>query len=86
MGFIDCIKGFFDESEFPREPNFRAVMFGDGAIFIENVKNICIYTKEELLFALKKGCIRIIGEGLYVKKYCEGDVVICGKIKGIEIK
>ena len=86
MGFIDCIKGFFNECEIPHEPNFRAVMFGEGAVFIENVRAICSYAQEELLFSLKRGCLRVFGEELYVKKYCEGDVVVCGKIKGIEIK
>ncbi|MBQ9734876.1 MAG: YabP/YqfC family sporulation protein [Clostridia bacterium] len=84
MGFIDSIKECFTSEELMNEPIFRAVLFGDGAAYFENVKTILHYDVEEIGLGLKKGKIVVRGQGLYVKKYCAGDVVICGKIKSVE--
>ena len=84
MGFIDNIKNCFTESELPISPVYRAVLFGDNAIYFESVCSILYYSEDEISLALKKGSIKIVGRRLYVKKYCAGDVVICGKILKIE--
>lgn len=84
MGFIEDIKNCFSSSELPIEPVFRAVMFGDCALYLENVRSIIKYTTEEISVSLKKGGLNVNGNGLYVKKYCAGDLVVCGNIKSIE--
>ena len=84
MGLIEEIKQNFCDNEIPKEPIFRAVLFGEGAGYFENVKSIVSYTQEEVVLALSKGGIKVSGNGLYIKKYCVGDVVICGKIKKVE--
>jgi sporulation protein YqfC len=84
MGFIDDISNCFSPDEMPKVPCFRAVLFGDGAGYFENIRAIKYYTAEEICLCLKRGGLIIRGENLYVKKYCAGDVVICGKIKSIE--
>ncbi len=84
MGFIDSIKSCFTPDELPKEPIYRAVIFGDGAVYLENICSIINYTSEEITLALKKGGLIVTGKCLYIKKYCVGDVVICGKIKAIE--
>jgi len=84
LGFIEDIKGCFSPDEIPKEPCFRAVLFGDGAAYFENVCSIAHYTPEEVSLCLKRGGLVISGCGLYIKKYCAGDVVICGKIRSIE--
>ena len=84
MSFIDSIKNCFTPDEIPKDPIYRAVIFGDGAIYLENVCSIISYASEEISLALKKGGLVIKGRCLYIKKYCAGDVVICGKIMAIE--
>ena len=84
MGFIDDISNCFSAEELPKEPCFRAVLFGDGAGYFENIRAIKYYTAEEIGLCLKKGGLIIRGANLYVKKYCGGDVVVCGKICAIE--
>lgn len=84
MGFIESIKSCFGAEELPKEPVYRAVLFGDSAAFFENVCGIKYYKREEISLSLKKGGIIIRGEGLYIKKYCQGDVVICGTVKAVE--
>ncbi len=84
MGFIDEIKGTFSASEIPIDLSYRAVIFGDDAVYVEKVKRIISYEPTEMNFSLKKGGLRIRGSKLYVKKYCMGDICVCGKITAIE--
>ena len=84
MGFIDSIINCIGGEEFPKEPVFRAVVFGENAVYLENISGIINYQRQEVLLAVKKGQVRICGEDLYIKKYCLGDVVVCGKIFKIE--
>ncbi len=83
MSFFDEIKKCFPEIE-QTVPSFRATIIGDSAGYFENVSGIKYYTTEEVFLNLKKGGLKIKGEELYIKKYCAGDVVICGKIKSLE--
>lgn len=84
MSFIDEIKGCFEEWELPKEPLFRAVLFGESAVYFENVSGLRSYSPDQIVFNLKRGGVKVVGENLYVKKYCMGDVVVCGKILSIE--
>ncbi len=84
MSFIEEIKSCFCESELPASPSYRAVILGDGAVYLENVKSIVYYTSEEIALTVKGGGIILRGEKLYVKKYCAGDLAVCGKIKSLE--
>ena len=84
MGFINEILKCFTPEELPCEPSYRAVIFGDTAGYFEKVLTIKSYQPNEIILTLKKGVIVIKGENLYIKKYCMGDVAVCGKIKGIE--
>lgn len=84
MGFIDSIKNCIGEEQFIKEPIFRAVLFGESAGYFENVSCIAYYQNDEIRLSLKKGGLIIRGENLFIKKYCQGDVVICGKIRSVE--
>lgn len=84
MGFIDIIIEHLGGVEGVLNPQFRAVLFGKSAVYLENIIGIVSYEKEEILLCVKKGKVRIKGQNLYVKKYCLGDMVICGKITCVE--
>ena len=84
MGFIDDIKKCFTLEDGIKEPIYRAVIFGDGALYLENICHISYYTTEEIALSLKRGGLKICGENLYIKKYCAGDIVVCGKINSIQ--
>ena len=84
MGFIDNIKQCVWLDAEPLNPCFRAVVFGESAVYVEGVKCILSFVKEEIVLGLKNGCLKVKGQGLYVKKYCLGDIVICGKICTLE--
>ncbi len=84
MSFFDNIKNCIYQDGAPELAGFRAVMFGFSSAYFENVKGILSFTKNEIVLGLKKGKIKLSGEELFVKKYCAGDVVICGQISKIE--
>ena len=84
MGFIDNILSSVGAEHFPAEPCFKIMIFGDSAGYFENITGIKYYTPEEISLCIKKGGITVRGENLFIKKYCAGDVVICGKITSLE--
>ena len=83
MGFIDNIKESFG-AVFPGEPVYRAVIFGESAGYFENVVGIKSFSTDEISVYLKKGELNIRGSGLYIKKFCEGDLVVMGNIQAME--
>ena len=40
MSLIDDIRNCFNYNEIPNEPNFRAVLFGENAMYLENIKTL----------------------------------------------
>ena len=83
MSFFEEIKSLLYDNGFPA-PTFRALMVGDYAIHLENVNSIVSLEQDQITVRLSKGGVTIKGKDLYVKKYCEGDLVICGKIVLVE--
>ena len=84
MGFIDTIKENFSEI-FPTPPLYRAVILGDRAGYFENVVGIKNFSSDEIVVFLKKSELKITGENLYIKKYCDGDLVVEGKIQAVSL-
>ena len=84
MGFIDTIKENFCDI-FPVPPLYRAVIFGDKAGYFENVVGIKSFSPDEIVVFLKRGELKIVGSKLYVKKYCDGDLVIAGRIQAVSL-
>ncbi len=84
MSFIENIKNCIAYSDSPELNDFRLVSFSFRSIYFENVKSILSFSREEIVLGLKKGALKVSGRELYVKKYCAGDVVICGEIQKLE--
>ncbi len=83
MNFIEEVIQSIGENEFLSGHGFRAVLF-ERAGYFQAIKCIREYRPEEIIFCSKHGEIRVLGENLYIKKYCAGDVVVCGKITALE--
>ena len=82
MGFSDEVLRCFNAEDVA--PAFRVILFGETAAYVEGVKSIKSYSQDKIELFMKKGEMKITGEGLYVKKYCAGDLAVCGKIKSVE--
>ncbi len=68
----------------PYEPNFKALLYGDCAVYLENVTGLIGYSPDEISLSTKRGGVIVRGKDMCVKKYCAGDVLICGRILGLE--
>jgi hypothetical protein len=79
MSFFESVKEMIGLEQLPT-PVFRATIIGDVAAFFEGVVDVHDFTDEQIVLRLKKGGFIINGKNLYLKKYCEGDLVVCGKI------
>ncbi len=76
MSFIEEIKNMLGiEEDF-----FKVLLIGEGAMYVEGVKSVVKFSSEEIILRLKKGEIKILGKEMFIKKYCGGDLAICGKI------
>ncbi len=85
MGFMEDIKNILGIStEAPLL--YRAVIFGDKGVYFENVKSIKSYEKTKIIVCLKNGFITVNGEHMSIKKYCLGDLLITGKITGVNLE
>lgn len=83
MSFFESVKEIISLENLPA-PTFRATLIGDNAISLEGVLDVVDFSSESVTVRLKKGGLIIKGVDLYVKKYCAGDLIICGKIISVE--
>ncbi len=83
MSFIENILESLGLNEELNGQFSKITIIGEVAGYFENVKSIKKYSKEEIILLIKKQMVKISGEELTIKKYCEGDLAICGKIKSI---
>lgn len=83
MSFIESVKELISLQELP-VPTFKATLVGDSALFLEGVLDVTEFTDKQITIRLKRGGFIIKGENLFVKKYYEGDLIVCGKIVSTE--
>lgn len=82
MGFIeDILKSFGEDFTYGKGINCTLTA---NAGYFENVSGVVKYTSEEIVLSFKGGLITISGKNLAIKKYCEGDVAVCGQITALK--
>lgn len=84
MGFMENIAESLGLKDIGAERCFRAVLIGEESCYLENVASVKSYSPDKIELYLKKGGLKITGENLFIKKFCAGDLAVCGKIKAIE--
>ena len=84
MGFFNSILDSLGVvGEFEGLKN-KMVLLGFESAYFDCITGIIGFSDTVISLALKNGKIIITGKDLYIKKFCEGDVVVCGKIQKIE--
>ena len=83
MSFLENIYSCFNNSS-SLLPLPKILLIGNGCGYFEGVKSINSYSEKEIILLTKQGKIIILGNKLVINKFCEGDVVICGKILTIK--
>lgn len=58
----------------------KYVVFDGRCAYFENVKGIGDFTENEIQILLKKGKLKVSGNGLYIRRFIEGDLAIYGEI------
>lgn len=84
MGFIDDIAESLGLAGVGAESTFRATIMGEKAAYFEKVSAVKSYSPDKIELVLKKGGLKITGDSLTIKKYCAGDLAVCGTIKSVE--
>jgi len=54
--------------------------------YFKSIKSVCEFSPERIVLRQKRRSIVIVGNGLEVGKYFEGDVFVKGGIKSVEIE
>ena len=63
----------------------RCTFFPCGNGYFQGVKNIGDFSPERIVVVFKRVDVEILGEGLAVGKYCEGDLKVLGKIREVRV-
>ena len=82
MGFLDDIFNSIGEN-YSAGNDFKCTLFANAGYF-ENITEIVSYGEKEIILRVKAGRITVSGERLYIKKYCGGDVAVCGGITALK--
>lgn len=64
--------------------SFSLTIFDDKYALFEGVKNLVFSSENLLKIRTKKMTVSLQGEGLKIKEIGEGNVLVYGKIKGVE--
>ena len=59
----------------------KCTIVPDGGGYFEGVKAVGDFSPQRIVIAFPKSEIEITGEGLSIKKYCDGDLRLLGKIR-----
>lgn len=82
MGFVEEVMGAGADRLAPCE--YRLTVLGRRCVYVEGIRCVKSFSEEEILLGLKGCCLRITGRGMYIEKFCGGDVEIKGSVTGIE--
>jgi len=64
---------------------YRIINFDGKSVYIEGIKSILRFNREEVSLKLKKGAIKIVGAELFIKNIDVNSIVVNGKIGQIEV-
>jgi hypothetical protein len=63
----------------------RCVIVPNGGGYFEGVKWVGDFSSEKILVCFPRVRIEVEGVGLAIKKYCDGDLRLSGKIRALRV-
>ena len=63
----------------------KCIVVPNGGGYFEGVKAVGDFAPERIVVCFKKTQVEVLGKGLSIKKYCEGDLQISGKISALQV-
>ena len=64
---------------------FVVTVLGDAGAGISGVKRVIFFSRDEVRLAVGKGALCVRGEELDIAEMGGGDVLVRGKVKGVDI-
>ena len=64
----------------------KCIVVPNGGGYFEGVKSVAEFSCERILLCFSRHFVEIEGVGLIVKKYCDGDLQLGGKIFGVRVR
>lgn len=61
----------------------RCVFVPSGGGYFEGVKAVGEFSERKVVLCFSGARVEVTGEGLTIKKYCDGDLELSGKIYGV---
>ncbi len=52
--------------------------------YFESIEGVMSFTSTEICLTIKKGCLKVVGDSLMIKKYSGKDLIVVGNIKRVE--
>lgn len=63
----------------------RCIFVPNGGGYFEGVKAVEDFSSEKILLCFPKERVEILGEGLVIAKYCDGDLQLSGRILCVQV-
>ncbi len=64
---------------------YRYYNLGGKVVYIENFVRVNTFSQTEIVLKLKKGLIKVSGDGLIIEELNQSSLVIKGVIKGVDV-
>ncbi len=64
----------------------RCSFLPEGGGYFQGVRALGGFSESEIRLQFKKKTVVVSGEGLEIKKYCDGDLEILGKIRSVAVE
>ena len=64
----------------------RCSLIPAGGGYFEGVKAVDDFSSEQIVVCFPRASVRVEGQGLSIKKYCDGDLQIAGKIFSLTVE
>lgn len=62
----------------------RAVWLLGGGAYFQGVKAVGEFSTTQLTLFFAKGQAEVVGDELFIRKYCDGDLSLDGKIQSVQ--
>ena len=85
MAFLEEVEKLTGLSTSVLSDGYRIINFSGKAVYIEGIKNILSFDAQQTTFKLKKGVVKVAGDGLVIKELLPNTALVTGSILAVEV-
>jgi len=85
MNFLEDINQKLKANDLINVITFKMYMIGNKKLYIFGIREVSLFTKDEIQFNIKNGKIIIFGENLSFDELSKSEAIVSGKIIKFEI-